>query len=119
MIKKIIPVLVIIGIFLPNLAFFQVKPISPPQTLEEAKEIGIKAEKEIKLNFAGILKKIWNFVKKLWQKITTPFKKEFERRKPIIEEEFKKEKQEMKEEIKTELPKTGKSLWERFKELIK
>jgi len=38
-----------------------------------------------------------------------------EKRKPIIEEEFKKEKEELKEEV----PEVTKSLWEKFKELIK
>lgn len=59
------------------------------------------------------------WLKNIWYKISVPFKKEAERRKPLIEEEFEKEKTQMKEEIKTEIPKTTKSLWERFKELLK
>jgi len=67
---------------------------------------------------------LWNsyispWLKNIWYKISVPFKKEVERRKPLIEEEFEKEKIEMKEEIKTETSKTGKSLWERFKELLR
>ena len=59
----------------------------------------------------------------IWPKIAGWFKKEveprvkqeYEKRKPMLEQEFQKE----KEELKQELPKVSKSLWERFKELIK
>ena len=65
-------------------------------------------------------KNIWDsyifpFFQNIWQKILRILGREVQKRKPIIEEEFKKEKEEMKEEV----PKVGKSLWERFKELIK
>ena len=51
----------------------------------------------------------------VWQKINSFLGKEVGKRKPEIKEEFEKEKQEMKEDI----PKVGKSFWQRFKELIK
>ncbi|MFH1509997.1 MAG: hypothetical protein ABID67_02570, partial [Candidatus Nealsonbacteria bacterium] len=55
----------------------------------------------------------------LWSIFSDWFKKEvepeIERIKPNIEEEFEKEKVEVKEE----LPKVGKSLWNKFKEIIK
>ncbi|MDI6602859.1 MAG: hypothetical protein QME57_01925 [Patescibacteria group bacterium] len=147
--KILINILVIFGLLLPSFSFaptpnlvwgFAQQPlIKAPETLEEAKEMGEKILEVTKKELPGILeriwreevlpiwqklwnffKKLWNFyvwpaIKKLWQKIATPFKKEIERRKPIIEKEFKKEKQ----ELKTEVPKVGKSLWEKFKELIK
>ena len=140
-IKNIIIFGVLLGLILPNFAFAQ--QIGPPETLEQAKEIAERAGQEIQFNLPDVLKKIWEEetlpifqkiwsfikniwdsyawpnIKKLWQKITAPFIEEIEKRKPIIEEEFQKEKQVIKEEIKTELPKAGKSLWERFKELIK
>jgi hypothetical protein len=124
-IRKIIIIWAIVGILLPSFAFVQTQPVSPPETLEEVKEIGKKIEKEIpkmlekvwKEEILPIWQKIYNWLKKtFWDPYLGPFfKREIEKRKPIIEEEFKKEKEEMKEE----LPRVGKSLWERFKELIK
>lgn len=108
---------------------------SAPETLEEAKTIGEK----VLINFPQVLKKVWqeealaiwqrmlNWFKNLWdsyisfwfqsiwQKIASFLGKEVEERKPEVKEEFEKEKQEMREEI----PKVTKSLWQRFKELIK
>jgi len=57
---------------------------------------------------------ISSWLKTIWQKIYSLLGKEVEKRKPEIQGEFEKEKQEAKEEI----PKIGKSLWQRFKELI-
>jgi len=134
--KIIINFLVILSLILPCFSFAQKEGISPPKTLEEAKEMGEKVGKEVQIKLPGILEKIWKeqvlpvwqkmydwFKKNIWPKIESLFKKEvqprakeeIEKRKPLIEEEFKKEKEELKEEI----PKVGKSLWERFKELIK
>lgn len=133
MIKKLIPVLVIFGLLLPSFSFAQVEQ---PETLEEAKEMGEKALEVSKKELPGILEKIWEedilpiwkkmyswFMTNIWPKIESWFKKEVEprvkeeveKRKPIIGEGFKKE----KEEIKEELPEVTKSLWEKFKELIK
>jgi len=121
---------------LPSFSFAQNQPISPPKTLEEAKEMGEKALETGQKELPGIIEKIWKeevlpvwqkmydwFKKNIWPKIESWFKKEvqprakeeIEKRKPLIEEEFKKEKEEMKEEV----PKVTKSLWEKFKELIK
>ena len=134
-IKIIINFLIILYLILPSVNFAQTQPIKAPETLEELKEIKLNLEAILKKiwkeEVVPVFQKIWNFIKKLWnsyilpnikklwQKITTPFIEEIERRKPKIEKEFQKEKQEMKEEIKTELPKIGKSLWQKFKELIK
>jgi len=132
----IINVLLIFCLILPSFSFAQNQPISPPKTLEEAKEMGEKALETGQKELPGIIEKIWKeevlpvwqkmydwFKKNIWPKIESWFKKEvqprakeeIEKRKPLIEEEFKKEKEEMKEEV----PKVTKSLWEKFKELIK
>lgn len=125
LINKGIVILILLGFLLPSFSFAQEAPITPPGTIEEAKEIGKRFLEKI----PGTLKKIWreevlpflqkiyNWLKeKIWDPYIGPFfKKEIEKRKPIIKEEFRKEKKELKEEI----PKVGKSLWERFKELIK
>lgn len=130
---KTIIILSIIGLLLPSFSFAQVEQ---PETLEEAKEMGEKALEVSKKELPGILEKIWEedvlplwekmynwFMINIWPKIERWFKKEVEprvkeeveKRKPIIEEEFEKE----KEEAKKELPKVTKSLWKRFKELLK
>jgi len=136
MTKKLTVILVISGVLLPSFSFAQVSPeIRIPETLEELKIAGLKALKllpeflkSIWQEFLGTCQKIWNWYKKIWNSYIYPFfhniwqktlGKEIKERKPIIEEEFKKEKKEMREEIKTELPKTAKSLWEKFKELIR
>ena len=54
-------------------------------------------------------------IKSLIEKVRGLIWKKVEEQKPIIKEEIGKEAEEMKEEI----PKTGKSLWERFKELLR
>jgi len=136
MIKKLIPIIVIFGLLLPSFSFAQNQAIEQPETLEEAKEMGKKALEVSKKELPGILEKIWEedvlpiwekmynwFLINIWPEIEGWFKKEVEprvkeeveKRKPIIEEEFKKE----KEEAKEELPEVTKSLWEKFKELIK
>ena len=134
--KILINVLLILGLLLPSFSFAQEAPITLPETLEEAKEIGERAAKETIERLPGILEKIWKeevlpiwqrmydwFMTNVWPKVESWFKKEveprakeeIEKRKPIIEEEFKKEKEELKEEV----PEVTKSLWEKFKELIK
>ncbi len=109
-------------------------PPEAPKTLKETETLG----KKVLIGFPKVLEKSWqealafwqrmiNWLKNLWcfyglpqlqniwHKINSFLGKEVEKRKPEIEEEFKKEKEEMKEEI----PKVGKSLWERFKKLIR
>lgn len=97
----------IIGIFiLPNFSFSQniLKLLS-----EEIK----KGWQEDALPF---FQKIWsNYIQPWFKSIWQGTLNFAERRKPIIEEELEKEKQEIKEEA----PKIGKSVWERFRELIK
>ena len=139
--NKFIIILCIIGIILPNFSFGQEQvPLKAPGTLEEAKEwlkrafevLKIELPKTIKKiweeNVLPVWKKMWNWAKTniwennlkpwfqgVWEGILKIFGKELEKRKPIIEEEFEKE----KEEVKTEVPKVGKSLLEKFKDLLK
>lgn len=136
MIKKLIPIIVIFGVFLPSFSFAQPQSFQTPETLEEAKKMGEKALETTQKELPGILEKIWKEeVLPVWQKMYDWFevnilpqikswfkkgiepkvKEEIEKRKPVIEEEFQKE----KEEVKEELPEVTKSLWEKFKELIK
>ena len=136
MIKKLIPIIVIFGVFLPSFSFAQPQSFQTPETLEEAKKMGEKALETTQKELPGILEKIWKEeVLPVWQKMYDWFevnvlpkikswfkkeiepkvKEEIEKRKPVVEEEFQKE----KEEVKEELPEVTKSLWENFKELIK
>ncbi|MDP1538790.1 MAG: hypothetical protein Q8M00_02045 [bacterium] len=131
--KKIISILILSLILLPNFSFAQEQfEMSTPETLEEAKKIGEKALGVGKKELPGIIEKIWkeevlpiwqrmwDWVKaNIWSKIESWIKPEVEKRKQFFEEGFEREKEEMKEEVKTELPKVGKSLWEKFRELIK
>lgn len=136
MIKKLLPILVIFGLVLPNFAFFQIKA---PETLEEARKMGEEVGKKTLEKGPGIIEKIWRKevlpiwkrmwewfgevwnsyigqnVKLFWKKILNLLRKEIEKRKPIIKEELKKE----KNELKKELPRVGKSFWEKFKELLR
>ncbi len=133
-IKKLVIIFIILGIILPIVAFTQAQtPIKAPETMEEAKEFGQKTLEVGKKELPGIIEKIWReevlpiwqkmgdwFKKNIWEPYIKPFfRKEIEKRKPVIKEEFQKEKEEMKESVKKEVPKVGKSLWEKFKELIK
>jgi len=85
-----------------------------------------------------VWKKMWDWSKNVWenyikkplhdfwyysfkpkiqsflQEIKEFLGKEVEEKKPVIKEEFRKEKEEMQEEI----PRTTKSLWQRFKDLL-
>ena len=89
------------------------------QPLLEASKV---LEKEAETSGKRILTGVLTWLKNTWQKISSFLKKinsflseEVEKRKPEIKEEFKKEKQEMKEDI----PRVGKSIWQRFLELIR
>ncbi len=128
--------LIIFSLILPHITFAKSQTITLPQTFQEAKGMGENALEILFYDLTGVLKGIWKKnVLPIWQKIynfwrfniwpkihgffkkevENPAKKEFEKRKPIIKEEFKKE----KEELKKDIPKVSKSLWEKFKELIK
>jgi len=136
-----------ISFLLPNLSFAQAitqskkeiylfaaqeQPTSPPETMGEAKEMGEKALEIGEKELPGIIEKIWkeevlptwqnmwNWLKaRIWSKIENWTRPEIEKRKQYFEEGFEREKEEVKEELKTEVPKVSKSLWEKFKELIR
>jgi len=130
----------------PNLAWgiARAEPISPPETLEETREIGERILETVPKELPGVLERIWkgevlpiwrriyNWAKKnlwdpyiwpffqnIWQRIQAIFRKEIRERKEIIEEELERKKEEFKKEMKEEVPKVTKSIWQRFKELIK
>ena len=68
----------------------------------------------------GVWNKIFEGVKNFWNKHIKPFfinlwNKEIKIKRPEIKEELEKE----KEEIKTEIPKASKTIWGKFKDLIK
>lgn len=136
MIKKITSILIIFGLLLPIFSFAELKSFKTPETLEEAKQIGEKTLEITQKEMPSILEKLWKedvlpvwnkmyqwFIANIWPKIEKWFRKEIEprikeeaeKRKSIIEEELQKE----KEEIKKEAPEIGRTLWEKFKELIK
>ncbi len=136
---KYLPVFLIIGFLLTlvaPLSFAQQDQeiLKLPETIEEAKTSG----ERILWSFPEALKKTWRealviwktvlkwfksfwysyispLLQNIWYRINSFLGREIEKRKPEIRKEFEKE----KEEIKEEIPKTGKSLWQRFKELIK
>ena len=133
--KKIISILILSMILLPSFSYGQESQLTPPETLDEAKQIGEKALETTQKELPGIIQKIWSeevmpiwqkmldwFKANWWPEITDWFKKiiqpEIDKRKPVIEEEFQKEKQQMAEDVKSELPRVGQSLWEKFKALI-
>ncbi len=136
-IKNLINLLLILGLVFPSFGFAQGAQV--PETLGEAKSFGMRilaglpeTIKDVWQNEAlPFLQKTWEWVQNFWntyiwskiepwwQKFLGLIGKEVEKRKPGLEEEFQKEKEEMKEEMKEELPKVGKPLWERFKDLLK
>ncbi len=135
--KKVILSSLIIGfLFTTTIPYSSAQEIAPkaPETFEEAKSLG----ERILIGFPEALKKPWQealvvwggmlgwfrsfwrsyispWLQIIWQKIYSLLEKEVEKRKPEIKEEFEKEKQEIKEET----VEVGKSLWQRFKDLIK
>ena len=120
--------LILSGLLFSSFSFAQAQA-EIPETMEEAQEMGEKALETTKEELPGIIEKIWKeevlpfwqrlwdwFKRTFWEPCIKPFlKEEVEKREPVIGEEFEKEKEEMKKEV----PKVTKSLWERFKELIK
>jgi hypothetical protein len=126
-------ILLFIGLILPSFSFVfaQQGVIEAPETFEEAKEMGKGFLGGLPNIFKEIWQKgshiaIWMYQKALniWNSYIFPWLDKYllqkiEKRKPLIEEEFKKEKTEMKEEMKTEVPRVGKSLWEKLKDLVR
>lgn len=118
-IKNVINLLLILGLVLPSFGFAQAQ-----ETLGEAKTFGMRildqlpnAVKEVWREEAlPLLQKMWGAAQDLWNTYIWPkIEPIWQKKKPTLEKEFQKE----KEEMKTELPKVGKPLWERFKDLLK
>lgn len=136
MVSLILPPMASLAFGGPNVSLAKV---SVPETFEETGKMGKGFFERARERFPEIIKGIWEgevlpiwrkmydkwsnwwdysiqpWLRGIWQKIISLFKKEAEEKKPIIEEQFQKE----KEEIKKELPGVSKSLWEKFKELLK
>ena len=129
--SKIILLLILI-LILPALSFAQINEKIEnqfpkiPETPEEAKDLFFKiirplpdamkkAWQEVSViwqKMADLFKSLWDveikpWFQEIWQKILAFFGKEFEKRELMIEEEIKKE-----------IPKVGKSIWEKLKGLI-
>ncbi len=132
MIRKGIIVLVISFIFIPVFSpILAQNEAQVPQTLDEAQIRG----KSVLNTLPGVLSRLWqelrgyffqfvNWLIKIWENYIYPpiqdfWNREVESRKPEIEQELQKEKQEMVQDIKTEVPKIGKTVWDRFMELIR
>ena len=134
----IIIILSIVGLLLSGFSFVQARSITAPENLDQAKTLGeriltglpqaMKNPWKVALRVWGNMYDVgsgWGrayilpWAKGIWLNIKAPLIKEIQRRKPAAEQELQTQTKEMKQEIKTEASKAGKSLWQRFKELIK
>lgn len=127
MVKKIISILIIFGILLPNFSFGQEKNFSQKileKFLEKLKDfwqflitnVPLTLKEAWKEKVFPIWKKMWEWFKEnVWLKIKETFSEEVKEKKPVIKEEFEKE----KEELKSESLKFWQFLWKKLKELIK
>ncbi|MFC1789745.1 hypothetical protein ACFLYY_02075 [Patescibacteria group bacterium] len=138
--KRGVIALLLLGFTLPVFSVAQDIPVQIPEDFEEAKEFGGKVLETSEKELPGAIERIWNeeviplwkkmygwakeniwdsrispWLKRTWETTKNIFRGEVERRKPQVEEDFQQEKNELKEEA----PVVGKSLWERFKEIIK
>jgi hypothetical protein len=133
---KRIVLVTILSLFLCSsfsLAQWENPPIPQPENMEQAQQLGDKAWDFVKKDLPGIVKQVWNdevmpiwtkmwswFKGSIWEPYLAPFfKSEIEKRQPGLEEEFEKEKEETKESVKKDAVPALKSLWDKFKELIK
>ena len=145
MFKKIIITIILATVLMPGFSLSQTESFVDEEiTLsEEAKDsssafavptarLGERIVESIKRDLPKNIKRIWeeealpiwykmwNWTKRnIWSKIINWVNPEVEKRKEYIKENIEQEKEEIKEEIKSEIPKISKSLWERFKELIR
>jgi hypothetical protein len=111
--KKTIVILICLGILSPAFSFAQ----ELPENIDEAREMGERAIEVGERELPGIIQRIWtDEVLPVWQKMYEWFKENiWVKIVAWFEEEFQAEKEEMKEEV----PAVTKSLWEKFKELLK
>ncbi len=128
------------NLLLPAFTSAQNVILNQPENLDQAKQMGQNALEVIKNDSSGIIKNIWNnevlpvwkkmfdwakvhlwqnwlktWFDNIWQAVKRIFTSEVEQRTPTVKENFQTEKGQLKEEV----PEVGKSLWEKFKELIK
>lgn len=107
----------------------------PPETIEEAKGLGLQFLKEIPQAIQGVwesqavpvflgmwnwAKDIWNrhvfsWLRGLWEQLLGIFGREIEQRSPFIQQQFEQEKQQLKQEIEESIPQEGRTLWEHIK----
>ena len=131
--KKTVAILILLGFLSPLLSSAQV---NSPENMDEVKQLGEKALETTQKEMPGIIAKIWKeevlpiwqkmwnwFLENIWPKIKSWFTKfiqpEIEKRKPGLEGEFQKEKQETKQSVKQDVAPALKSLWQKFKDLLK
>lgn len=139
-IRGLLIFLIILGLILPSFNFVLSEQITPPDTPEEAVEMGEKVTEAAKEEFPVILEKIWKeeilpFWKRMWnwtkdywkdtlwprikglweRRVKSPVEDEAEKRKEVIEERIETE----KEEIEEKISETKKSIWEKMKDFLK
>jgi hypothetical protein len=133
--KKILITFLIISALIGPYCFSNASAVSEPPQNQQG--VGTVIGKILN-GFPAVLRTIWqealsiwgkmfSWVKNFWNSYIAPWLTniydkvknflagEVEKRKPEAQQEFEKDKQEMKQEV----PQVTRSLWERFKELIK
>jgi len=140
---------VLLGLLFPAVSLAQTDEnefplIEVPDTLEGVREGTEKVGKEVGAGLLISIQNIWHNEivptwramffwtnENIWAKFVRPtlyeigdsikrvLGQEIEKRKPIIEEKLEKEKQELQQEIKTQTSQATRSLWERFKALLR
>jgi hypothetical protein len=134
--KNIIIALLILCFLFPRLVFAQITFSSAPGNSEDL-NLDSKAAKSfpdlLKETWQGIvkaqktasgsLKDVWNeyiykFLHDLWERIKTPFVKEFKKRESMVQERFKEKEQETKVEIESRVPSPIKYIWGLLKRIF-
>jgi len=124
----------------PALSLAQNSQAGPPENIDQAKEMGERALEATKTQAPGIISDVWkeevvpvwkkmfgwakekiwddwlsSWLKNLWATILRILRVEVENRAPGAQQEIQKE----KEQIQAEAPQVGRSLWDKFLEIIK
>lgn len=132
--------ILILNFAAPLSVFCHAQALDQPENLEEVKNLGEKALEAAREKGPDSIRNIWDnevipvwkkmfiwakesiwdnhlavWLKNIWNSVTGILRGEVEQRRTTVGEEFQKEKQ----EIKQEAPAVGKTIWEKFKELIK
>jgi hypothetical protein len=134
--------LITIMVLIPNISRAETTILKVPENTEEAQSFLSDIWTKMKNIIPGEMERLWKqevlpmwkkmmdvwskwwdtsiqpWLENVWDKIMSLLGKEVEKRKPYIEEEFQKEKDEFIEEADQRIPDQGRSLWEKFKELI-